>query len=124
MSEPKTKSSKKDAIIWIVFGAVLMFLLGAIALPNFIKARNTSAQNACINNLRQIDSAANQFALENHKTNGEAIHFPDDLKPYINLNAAGEIRPCPAGGSYSIARVGDTPKCSLGTNGDSSHRLP
>ena len=124
MSEPKTKSAKKNAIIWIVFGVVLVILLGGIALPNFIKAWNTSTQNACISNLRQMDAAANQYALESHKTNGEAIHFPDDLKPYIKLNAAGEILPCPSGGSYSIARVGDTPKCSLGTNGDSSHRLP
>jgi len=37
----------------------------AIAIPNFIRARTTSQMNACINNLRQIDGAIQQWALEN-----------------------------------------------------------
>ena len=41
--------------------------LSAIAIPNFVKARATSQQNACINNLRQIDAAKQQWALEKGK---------------------------------------------------------
>ena len=70
---------------------------------------------ACINNLRQIDAAANQFALEHHLTNGDAIHFPDDLTPYIKLNSLGKIPGCPEGGSYSLKRVGELPTCTLST---------
>ena len=80
--------------------------------------------NACINNLRQIDAAANQFALEQHKTNGEAIKYPDDLTPYIKLNSQGKIPPCPGGGIYTIKKVGDTPTCSLGTIVTPAHFLP
>jgi len=108
---------------WAVVGLVVVGLL-VIAVPNFIKARSTSAANACINNLRQIDAAANQFALENGKTNGEAIRFPNDLTPYIKLNSAGKIPGCPQGGTYSIKAVGDAPTCSLGTAGNSAHVLP
>ncbi len=97
-------------------------LLISIALPNFFKSRPTSAANACINNLRQIDAAANQFALENHKMNGEAINFPDDLTPYIN--SQGKIPKCPGGGIYTIKKVGDTPTCSLGTPIAPAHVLP
>ncbi len=83
--------------------------------PNFIKFHSASAGNACINNLRQIDAAANQFALEKGKTNGEAINFPNDLTPYIKLNSKGKIPGCPGGGLYSIKKVGDTPTCTLST---------
>src|SRR5277367_1977277 len=84
----------------------LVPMMMAIAIPNFVKARSTAQRNACINNLRMIDAAANQFALEHGKTNGEAINFPDDLTPYIKLNSHGKIPSCPAGGIYSIKRVG------------------
>ena len=42
-------------------------LLAAIAIPNFVQARKTSQTNACLNNLRQIDGAKQQWALENGK---------------------------------------------------------
>jgi len=108
------------------FWVTCLLILGIaifIALPNFIKARSTSAASACINNLRQIDAAANQFALEHNKTNGEAINFPDDLTPYIKFNSAGKIPSCPNGGVYSIKRVGDLPTCSLGLAGNPGHSL-
>ena len=95
-----------------------------IAAPNFIKSRSTSAQNACINNMRQIDAAAQEFALENGKTNGEAINFPNDLTPYIKLNKEGKIPPCPQGGVYSIQKVGETPTCSLSNTVVPAHILP
>jgi hypothetical protein len=102
----------------------LLPMMFAIAIPNFVKARATSQANACINNLRQIDAAANEFALEHGKTNGEAINFPDDLTTYIKLNSQGKIPSCPAGGIYSIERVGETPTCSLGTTVTPAHVLP
>ena len=94
-----------------------------VVLPNFIKARSTCCGNACINTLRQIDAAANQFALEHHLTNGDAINFPNDLTPYIKLNSAGKIPGCPQGGIYSIKKVGDTPTCTLST-ATPPHALP
>lgn len=93
-------------------------------IPNFDNRMVTSASNACINNLRQIDAAANQFALEHNLTNGDAIRFPDDLTNYIKLNSAGKIPPCPSGGIYSIKKVGDAPTCSLGTTVNPAHVLP
>jgi len=39
-------------------------MLAAIAIPNFVKARTVSQENACINNLRQIDAAKHEWALE------------------------------------------------------------
>jgi hypothetical protein len=122
MSEPKRISiwSIRDIFILV---CVILFI-GWAAIPNFVKEPNTSPANACINNLRQIDAAANQFALENHLTNGDRINFPSDLTPYIKLNREGKIPPCPAGGIYHIGRVGKPPTCSLGTTVTPAHVLP
>ena len=46
---------------------VMIPMMVAIAVPNFVKARNTAQKNACINNLRQIEAAKQQWALENKK---------------------------------------------------------
>jgi hypothetical protein len=123
MSDPDSRSADNRFFEW----GVACILIGAfvfICLPYFHRPRRVSSANACINNLRQIDAAANQFALENSKTNGEAIKFPNDLTPYIKLNAAGKIPGCPQGGIYSIKRVGDLPTCSLGSTVTPDHVLP
>ena len=100
-------------------------LLAAIAIPNFVRARATAQQNACINNLRQIDAAANQWALENRAKTGDPISYPANLMPYIKLNALGSIPPCPAGGIYTCSIVGTNPACSIGTTlGLPGHVLP
>ena len=101
-------------------------LLAAIAIPNFVRARAKSQATACINNLRQIDYAAQQFALENQKHTGDSISYPSDLTPYIKLNANASIPGCPAGGTYKVGKVGEIPQvtCSLSTTVDPPHILP
>lgn len=102
-------------IVWAIFVIPMML---AIAIPNFVKARDTAMQNACINNLRQIDGAKNQWALENDKTNGAPV-TEADIKPYLKLDANVEFLKCPAGGTYTIGRVGENPTCSV-----PGHQLP
>jgi len=110
-------------LVEIMIVVAIIGLLAAIAIPNFVKARATSQQNACINNLRQIDAAAQQFALEAKLSTGATINFPNDLLPYIKLTSAGNLPPCPAGGTYSDATVGATPACTLSTL-STKHALP
>ena len=111
-------------LVEIMIVVAIIGLLAAIAIPNFIKARATSQANACINNLRQIDAAANQFALEQGKTTGAAIVLGTDLTPYIKLNSNNSIPGCPAGGTYTETAVGTSPVCSLGTTVTPKHVLP
>lgn len=75
-------------------------------------------RNACINNLRQIDAAKNEFALEKGKKNGDPV-TEADIKPYIKLDASGNIPKCPGGGTYTIGKVGEKPTCSI-----AGHALP
>jgi len=112
-------------LVEIMIVVAIIGLLAAIAIPNFVKSRATSQANACINNLRQIDSADQQVAFANNLANGSLINFPNDITSYIKLNALGSIPPCPAGGSYSVWPVGATPSvtCSLGSTVTPAHLL-
>ena len=65
--------------------------------------------NTCINNLRQIDAAKQQWALENEKT-ADAMPTVQDLLPYFR---AGFFPVCPAGGTYLINMVAVPPTCSV-----------
>jgi Tfp pilus assembly protein FimV len=64
---------------------------------------------ACINNLRLIDGAKQQWALEKHKPAG-ALLTAADLAPYLKGNT---MPVCPAGGVYTLNPVGVTPICNI-----------
>ena len=121
MGESENRSSEFESLLWIVI--VVAIVIGWIVISRFIHVRSTSAANACINTLRQIDGAKNEWALEYGKTNGAAC-TEADIKPFIKLNAKGEIPGCPQGGKYTLGKVGVQPTCSLATNGLPGHRLP
>jgi hypothetical protein len=93
-------------------------ILAAVAIPNFVKARTTSQENACINNLRLIDAAKQQWALENKKQNTDTPKT-EDIQPYLGRGAKGEMPTCPAGGTYTYGAVGEKPTCSI-----AGHVLP
>ncbi len=114
---PKTfwsLSVSKPFLLVVSLVLLCLPLIIAIFIPNFHGSHGSPA-NACINNLRQIDAAVNQFALEHQLTNGDKINFPNDLTPYIKLNSLGKIPGCPMGGVYHIDKVGDNPTCTLST---------
>ena len=124
MKTKKTQIRAGFTLVEIMIVVAIIGLLAAIAIPNFVKARATSQANACINNLRQIDAAANEFALEKGKSTGATITLTTDLTPYIKLNSSGKIPGCPAGGAYTDGTVGGSPVCSLGSTITPNHVLP
>ncbi len=106
----------------IVFVVALVVVVLAVAVvPVFIRARNTSASNACVNHLRQIAGAKEQWAVENRKTTNDIPSWAD-IKPYLWHE---EVPQCPDGGTYILGRVGEPPRCSLGPAfvGGKSHEL-
>jgi competence protein ComGC len=92
----------------------LVPMMLAIAIPNFVKARETSQTNACINNLRQIDAAKQEWALENNKQSTDTP-TPADLTHLKNNQyfKNGQFPTCPAGGTYTIGSVGEPPTCTV-----------
>jgi hypothetical protein len=84
-------------------------LMAAIAIPSFMKARSTSQSNACINNLRMLEAAKEQWALENKKAQGDAVLAPGILK-YLGT---GRMPICPQGGRYTLNVIGRNARCSM-----------
>ena len=113
----KTLSKQGFTLVEIMIVVAIIGLLMAVAIPNFIRARNTSQKNVCINNLREVDSAKHQWALENRKSDTDEP-TPDDLKVYINKNAFPN---CPTAGSYTVNAMNTDPTCSKSTL---NHVLP
>jgi prepilin-type N-terminal cleavage/methylation domain-containing protein len=109
-------------LVEIMIVVAIIGLLAAIAIPNFVKARTTAQANACINNLRQIDGAIQQWALETKKAANDPVQLTD-VEPYIKLDAANTLPDCPAGGTYAVTTVDEPPSCSLSGN-TPPHALP
>src|SRR3954465_945911 len=121
----KIRTSHKAGftLVEIMIVVAIIGLLAAIAIPNFVKARTTSQANACINNLRQMDGAVQQYALEN-KLSSASSYTLSNLKPYIKLDSTGNIPACPASGTYSQgATVTNPPTCTL-SGSTPAHKLP
>ena len=113
-------------LVEIMIVVAIIGLLAAIAIPSFMRARAKSQATACINNMRQIDAAVQQFCMETGQKAGNALNFPADVSAYIKLNSGNSMPGCPAAGNYMLTLVGNVPSvvCSLGSTVDPVHILP
>lgn len=105
--------------ISIGLSLLLIPMMLAIAIPNFVKARHTAQTALCINNLRQLDAAIQQFALAHKKQPTDPVTL-DDCRPYLKQPIV-----CPAGGtsigdSYRVTDCQSHPTC-IAPNGGAAH---
>ncbi len=109
-------------LVEIMFVALIIGLLASIALPSFVRARENSKSKACITNLRLIDSAKEQYILENNLAfPGSEVLSSDVIRLYLKGN---RFPSCPAGGLYDIGALADVPTCSLGNVSLGYHCFP
>ena len=105
----KTSRQSAFTLVEIMIVVAIIGLLAAIAIPNFIKAREASQKNACIANLKQIDGAKNTWALEQKKVNADV---PTDSELFGTTLYIREKPGCPANGTYALLTVSDKPTCT------------
>ena len=95
----------------ILILVAIVVLIAAVAIPSFLKARNRSQQNVCINNLRILDAGKYSCAMVFHLTDGDIV-----VTASVNEYIKGQTTPiCPAGGTYTYGNIGSNPQCSITT---------
>jgi len=109
-------------LIEIMIVVAIIGLLAAFAVPNFVNARATTQMRGCISNLKVIDAAKTQWALEKNK-GGSATPSEEDLKPYVQTRGDGSLPTCPSGGTYTIGDLNTLPTCSLANDPRSPHKI-
>ena len=113
MSRFVKKVRRGFTLVEIMIVVLIIGILLAIAIPNFVRARNTSRGKACQANLKQIDSATEQYLMDNRTTTYPALTA---LTPsYIKTTPL-----CPSGGTYTMGTASANPSCSVGNNSTAS----
>ncbi len=95
-------------LVEIMIVVLIIGILMAIAVPNFVKARESARKNTCIANLKQIDSAKEQWAMDNKKNSGDATTMTNLTTGYLKAAPL-----CPSGGTYTTGNVGTNPSCTI-----------
>ena len=116
----KTERAAGFTLVEIMIVVAIIGLLAAIAFPNWVKVRSASQASACINNLRQIDGAKQQWGLEN-KSTPNTLPTLTDIQPYMGRGQTGSLPSCPLdssgtfSASYTIGSLQTAPACNINT---------
>jgi prepilin-type N-terminal cleavage/methylation domain-containing protein len=98
-------------LVEIMIVVLIIGILLAVAIPSFVQARESSRAKACVANLKQIDSAKQQWAMD-QKAGSTASPASSDLSPTYVRSWPTE----PEGGTYTIQNIATLPTCSIGAN--------
>jgi len=101
------KKRKGFTLVEIMIVVAIIGLLAAIAIPNFVKARETAQKTACIGNLKQIQGAVQVWAIDQNKTGTDTPGTGDLVDNYLKRWPV-----CPkTGAAYSPVAVSAEVAC-------------
>ncbi|MDX1933560.1 MAG: prepilin-type N-terminal cleavage/methylation domain-containing protein [Capsulimonadales bacterium] len=100
-------------LIEIMIVVLIIGILLAIAVPNFVKARESSRARACISNLKQINSSKQQWAMDNKKNGADTPAMADLVGTTAAAGYMQSTPTCPSSGSYTIGNLDTLPTCSV-----------
>jgi prepilin-type N-terminal cleavage/methylation domain-containing protein len=107
----RIRKSRGFTLVEIMIVVLIIGILLAIAVPNFIKARESSRAKTCVANLRETESAKEQWAMENKMGPTDTPDWTDLVGPDAYMKKQPE---CPSGGSYTIGDMSTDPTCDHG----------
>lgn len=102
-------------LVEIMIVVLIIGILLAIAIPNFMKARETSRKNACVSNMKQLDAAAQQWAMDEKKAGTVTPTSGDLAGPSLYIKV---MPTCPSGGAYTLGTVDGTTPISCAIHGN------
>jgi len=97
-------------LVEIMIVVAIILLLAAIAVPGFLRARKRSAATRVLNDLRSIDSAVDQYAIEYSKAGGAPVSVADWTSYLKAGNPLALTGRHPTYGSYGNQTVDSVPK--------------
>jgi len=109
-------------LVEIMIVVLIIGILLAIAIPNFVAARESARAKSCVGNLKQIDSAKQQSAMDNKLSGTSTATFSIDgtttstasLFQLVGTNGYIRATPvCPSTGTYTPGTVAVVPSCSI-----------
>ncbi len=116
MLQKLNKNRGGFTLVEIMIVVAIIALLAAIAVPNFLRARKRSQATRILEDLRMIDSAVDQYAIENNKAGSSSVAW-SDVKAYLKTgsslyNSGGADM---LGGTFGSFTVDSIPKLSKAT---------
>ena len=118
------KARRAFTLVEIMIVVLIIGILLAIAVPNFVKARESSRTKACVANLKQLSSAVQQWAMDGKKTGAQAVTVANICGPGLYIAGAVTGPVCPANGSaYVLTTVDANPTCTYAAT-NTQHALP
>jgi prepilin-type N-terminal cleavage/methylation domain-containing protein len=122
-ARPKNRAGFTLVEIMIVVLIIAMLL--AIAVPNFLKSRELSRATTCQANMRSMDTAKEHWSMENGAAATATPTAQELVTEYMRARYEDRLPDCPAGGTYTLGDMSTLPTCSIGANlaGDSDDHV-